>query len=114
MKRTNIDLTVELDEKNFPENIFWQAADMNPGKPEPTKAISLSLWDHNQKNTLRIDLWTKDMAVEEMKRFIIDSMGGFSQCILNATGDEYMSEEINKLCEKLVEHVKNEQKEQNG
>ena len=47
------------------------------------------------------------MKTDEMKRFYIDCLGGLSQSILSSTGDEYMSKETNKLCEKLIEHIKN-------
>ena len=60
-----------------------------------------------KKNTLRIDLWTKEMKTDEMKRFYIGCLGGLSQSILSSTGDEYMSKETNKLCDKLIEHIKN-------
>ena len=106
MKKSTIHFTVELDEKNVPERILWDATD----KPEPgvseTKAISVSLWDHSQKNTLRIDLWAKDMPVDEMKRFYIDCIGGLAQSALTATGDEHIANEINSLCERLVLHLK--------
>jgi gliding motility-associated protein GldC len=109
MKKSEINFKVELDENNVPEKIQWDATD----KPElgfsDSKSISISLWDHQQKNTLRIDLWTKDMPVNEMKRFYIDCLGGLSQSILTSTNDEFMADEINKLCEKLAHHVqKNE------
>jgi len=105
MKQSTINFKVELDEKNTPERIIWDASD-KPDELSETKSISLSLWDHVQKNTLRIDLWTKDMPVDEMKRFYIDCLGGLAQSALTATGDEYMSREINGLCEKLVKHIK--------
>jgi gliding motility-associated protein GldC len=108
MKKTTINFSIELDNQNIPEKITWQAQDMNPEQPETTHAIGVSVWDHKQKNTLRIDLWTNELTVDEMKRFVIESMGGFAQTVLNATGDEFMSSEINLLCDKLVEHVKNE------
>ncbi len=57
---------------------------------------------------MRIDLWTKDMPIDEMKRFYIDCLGGLSQSILNATGDEFMAAELNAVCDRLVEHVKKE------
>ena len=108
MKKSTIHFTVELDEKNVPERILWDATD----KPEPgaseTKAISVSLWDHSQKNTLRIDLWSKDMPVDEMKRFYIDCIGGLAQSALTATGDEHIANEINSLCDRLVLHLKSE------
>lgn len=106
MKKSTINFTVELDNNNIPEKIRWEATDNpEPGLAE-TKAISLALWDHLQKNTLRIDLWTKDMPVDEMKRFYVDCLGGISQNVLSATGDEHMATEINDLCERLVKHLK--------
>ena len=108
MKKSEIKLVVELDEDNIPEKIQWDADEKdNPGLSE-TKSMSLSLWDNDNKSTMRIDLWTKDMPVDEMKRFYIDCLGGLAQSILNATGDEYMNQEINNLCDHLVEHVKAE------
>lgn len=105
MKQSTINFKVELDDKNTPERIIWDASD-KPDELSETKSISLSLWDHVQKNTLRIDLWTKDMPINEMKRFYIDCLGGLAQSSLSATGDEYMSKEMNNLCEKLAKHLK--------
>ena len=108
MKKSEIRFSIDLDQKNVPEKIQWDATD----KPDPgltdTKSISVALWDHKQKNTLRIDLWTKDMPVDEMKRFYIECLGGLAQSALSATGDEFMASEINALCDRLVEHVRNE------
>ena len=106
MKKSTIHFTVELDENNVPDRILWDATDKpDPGVSE-TKAISVALWDHGQKNTLRIDLWSKDMPVEDMKRFYIDCIGGLAQSSLTATGDEHIASEINSLCERLVQHLK--------
>src|SRR6478736_8672329 len=106
MRKTEINFNIDLDQNNAPEKIMWDATD----KPETgfteAKSISISLWDHEQKNTMRIDLWSKDMPVEEMKRFYIDCIGGLAQSVLTATGDEYMSQEMNTLCQKLVEHLR--------
>ena len=106
MKKSTINFTVELDQNNVPNKILWDATE----KPEPgeseTKAISVSLWDHRQKNTLRIDLWAKDMPVNEMKRFYIDCIGGLAQSTLSATGDEFMASRMKELCEQLVQHLR--------
>lgn len=108
MKKSTINFTVQLDANNVPEKILWDATD----KPDPniseTKSISIALWDDKQKNTLRIDLWTKDMPLTEMKRFYIDCIGGLAQSMLTSTGDEAMARETNALCEKLVQIVKAE------
>ena len=108
MRETEIKIKVKLDEQNIPDKILWDADDKGTDGLSESKSVSLSLWDHDKKNTLRIDLWTKDMPIDEMKRFYIDCLGGISQTLLNSTGDQYMSNEINALCDRLVEHVKNE------
>ena len=108
MKKSTISFTIQLDQQNVPEKIFWDATEKpDPGLTE-TKSISIALWDHTQKNTLRIDLWAKDMPVDEMKRFYIDCLGGLAQSMLTSTGDDFMSNETNALCEKLVEHLRKE------
>ncbi len=108
MSTSEIKFKVSLDKENVPEKIEWDADHKDTRGWSETKSITVSLWDHNNKNSMRIDLWTKDMPIDEMKRFYIDCVGGLSQSILNATGDEYMSSELNAVCDKLVEHVKKE------
>lgn len=106
MKQSNIKFEIELDSNNVPDKILWDATDKPDGGASETKTISIALWDHEQKNTLRIDLWTKDMPVDDMKRFYVDCIGGLSQSVLSATGDEYMSNEMRQLCDRLVAHLK--------
>jgi gliding motility-associated protein GldC len=106
MKKSTINFTVELDDHNIPERIHWDATDSpDPGMVE-TKAMSVAVWDNKQQSTLRIDLWTKDMPVDEMKRFYVDCLGGIAQNVLTATRDEHISSEINALCDRLVAHLK--------
>lgn len=110
MKKSEINFQIELDEANLPKIINWDASDKEGEGLEATKSISLNVWDNVNHSTLRIDLWTDEMSVVEMKRFYIDILGGMAQTILNSTGDEYMSEEIKDLCDRLVKHVNEENK----
>lgn len=106
MKKSTIHIEVELDSDNIPENITWQASDNPEGDaPQKTKATSIALWDHETKQTLRIDVWSKDMPVDEMKKYYIDMIGGLAQSVMNATGDEFMSGEMKKLCDTFVEYL---------
>ncbi|MDL5049423.1 gliding motility protein GldC [Oscillatoria amoena NRMC-F 0135] len=105
MRKTTINFTIDLDSYNVPEKIEWNASDKPESVPTETKSISISLWDQSQKNTLRIDLWTKDMPIDEMKRFYIDCLGGLAQSILSSTNDEFMASETNALCDRLVKHL---------
>jgi len=108
MKKSTIQFNIELDQNNVPERILWDATDKPVDTPSETKSISISIWDAQQKNTMRIDLWTKEMPVDEMKRFYIECMGGIAQSALSATGDERFSTEINALCDRLVEIIRQE------
>lgn len=110
MKKSTINFEIELDKENIPEKIMWDATEKPEDGPAETSAINISLWDPNERNTMRIDLWTKEMPVDEMKRFYIDCLGGMAQSILNSTGDEFMASEMNALCDKLVEHIKKEER----
>ncbi|MCB0504376.1 MAG: gliding motility protein GldC [Cyclobacteriaceae bacterium] len=107
MKKSEVNFRIELDDKNVPETIQWDATD-KPGDMDHTKAISIGIWDDAEKNTMRLDLWTKDMPMHEMKMFYIDALGGMAQSILAATGDENMSRRINDLCNELGKELQNE------
>jgi gliding motility-associated protein GldC len=65
---SEITLRVGLDDNRIPEKLTWSAQDGGIDN-EASKAIMLSVWDHKKKDTLRMDLWTKDMPVDEMKQF---------------------------------------------
>lgn len=106
MKKSTIQFDIELDQSNIPDKIRWDANDKPEGGLTETKSISISVWDHAEKNTLRIDLWTKDMPVDDMKRFYVESIGGMAQSVLRATGDEFMAREMDALCDKLVEYLR--------
>ena len=110
MKKSEIVFTVELDDKNIPEKIFWDATD-NPNEGlEETKAISIALWDHFNHNTLKIDLWTKEMPVGEMKRFYIETITGMADALRTSTSDHKMADAIEDLCRKLSKNLEEELK----
>ncbi len=110
MKTSEIHFNITLDENNIPEDITWHATD-KPGDDDHTKAISIAVWDDREKNTMRLDLWTKEMQVVEMKKFYIDTLGGMGQSLLNATGDEAMAQQINALCDRLGKQLEKELQE---
>ncbi|MFL5731378.1 MAG: gliding motility protein GldC [Cytophagaceae bacterium] len=110
MKKSEIKFTIDLDQNNIPEQIFWEATDNPNGKKEETKAIALALWDHEQHASLRIDLWAKDMPVEDMKLFYLETIGGMADSISKSTGDEVMAGSMRDLVKKLLKHLDDEQK----
>jgi gliding motility-associated protein GldC len=103
MKKSEIQINIALDENNVPEEINWKASDLN--REAEAKAMILSLWDKNERNTLRIDLWTKDMEVEEMKFFIHQTILTLSDSFEKATGDQKMAATMRDFCEYYAEKM---------
>ncbi|GBD87433.1 hypothetical protein BMS3Abin03_01365 [bacterium BMS3Abin03] len=68
MKKSEIKIIVELDENMMPEKIKWEATDAGFNGTKPAKTLMLSLWDEKENVTLGIDLWTKEMTINEMNK----------------------------------------------
>lgn len=102
--KSTIALNVELDENRVPEKLFWTAQDGGITNEE-AKAMLLSVWDSKSQETLRIDLWTKDMPVEEMKVFFHQTLVAMSDTFLKATQDEKMTATMKDFCDYFAEKL---------
>jgi gliding motility-associated protein GldC len=98
MRKTKITIDVELDENHVPEKMTWNAEDGGIQHQE-TKAIMVSVWDEKAMEALRIDLWTKDMPVDHMKRFYHQIIVSLGQTYLRATGEEDVSHWLEEVAE---------------
>ena len=101
---SKIEMTVELDENRVPENLFWTAQDGGVANEE-AKAMMLSVWDQKKQETLRIDLWTKDMPVDEMKQFFHQTLVSMADSFEKATNDEKMSATMRDFCSYFAEKL---------
>jgi gliding motility-associated protein GldC len=111
MKKSEIYFSIALDDQHVPEAISWRATDAGD-TIHFAKAINVSLWDRNEAGTMKIDLWTKDMPVDEMRYFYIDTLGSMAESIERATNDKVMAQKMRQLAEELSKHVEEEQKNQ--
>lgn len=75
---SEIKFLVELDENRVPEKLTWSAQDGGVDLEE-AKAIMLNIWDSNAQEALRIDLWTKEMPVDEMKNVFSPNLSGYDR-----------------------------------
>jgi gliding motility-associated protein GldC len=110
MKKAEIKLTIDLDDNNVPESIMWESTDAQTKEALPVKSMMLALWDHNYKNTLRIDLWTKDMAVDDMKRFFYETLQTMGDSFLRATGEKNIVEDLRDYCAHFADKMEITQK----
>ena len=101
---SEIKFLVELDENRVPEKLTWSAQDGGV-EQEDAKAMMLSIWDSKVQETLRIDLWTKDMPVDEMKLFFHQTLVAMSDTFQRATQDEKMANTMKDFCDYFAEKL---------
>jgi len=104
MKESEIKIKISLDENKVPEKIHWTAKDAGEVNQQ-SEAILMSLWDAEKQNSLRIDLWTKDMKVDEMKTFFHQTLTAMTDTYERATGDEKMAKDMRQFCQYFGEEL---------
>ena len=98
MKTKEINFKVTLDENNLPQKIEWRAEGQDYSE---CKSMMVALWDAKENNTLRIDLWTRDMTVDEMKKFFHQNAVTMSDTYSRATGDDLNSKRVKHFFSEL-------------
>lgn len=101
---SEIRVTVGLDENRVPESLQWSAEDGDINNEE-AKAMLLSIWDSKNKESLKIDLWTKDMPVDEMKTFFHQTLMTMADTFMKATQDEKMTATMKDFCDYFAEKL---------
>ena len=101
---SKIEFKVGLDENKVPEEMHWSAQDGGINEEE-TKALMISVWDSNNKDTLRMDLWTKDMPMDEMKQFYHQTLLSMADSFERATSDNKMSATMRDFCDYFAEKL---------
>ena len=101
---SKIEFTIGLDENKVPEELHWSADDGNIKNAE-AKAMLISVWDNQKKDTLKVDLWTKDMPVDEMKVFFHQTLMAMSDTFFRATQDEKMTATMKDFCDYFAEKL---------
>jgi gliding motility-associated protein GldC len=97
VKTSEIKVIVGLNENNLPIAMKWTAQDGDVADAV-AKAMLLSLWDPSNNNTMKIDLWTKDMSVEEMKQFFHQTLLTMADTFERATGEHLICEDLRDYC----------------
>ncbi|MFT5103863.1 MAG: gliding motility-associated protein GldC [Candidatus Latescibacterota bacterium] len=102
--KSKIEIDVLLDENKVPEKLHWTAEEGGISKQE-AKAVFISVWDHKTKESLRIDLWTKEMPLDEMKIFFHQTLSAMSDTFERATNDDKMSATMRDFCDYFAEKL---------
>lgn len=114
--QSTISLNVVLDDNKLPDQITWSATQSEIETPTPAKAFLLSLWDGAEASALRIDLWTKNMAIDEMNDFFFQTLMTMADTYTRAVNNETLSNELKAFAKdfhkKAIAHLEASQNKQ--
>lgn len=116
MQVSTITIDVTLDPQKVPVDIHWNATQSNSEEKQQAKAMMVSFWDGREKAAMRVDLWTKEMMVDEMADFYYQNLMTMADTFERATHQQELVEEMKsfarnfykKFREKMNEEVKGE------
>lgn len=113
MHTSTITVNVSLDQDRVPTAIGWRATDSTAEMDQQAKAMMLAFWDGADKSALRIDLWTKEMMVDEMADFYYQVMMTMADTFQRATQQQELSEELKTFAQGFMKKFKTLQFKQN-
>ena len=103
MQKSTITIDVMLDPDKIPQQILWEASDSTAEMKQKAKAMCLAFWDAGDKSALRIDLWTKDMMVDEMGDFFYQMLATMADTFKRATNQDALAEEMKVFAKGFIE-----------
>lgn len=113
MTESDINIKVQLDGGKVPQQITWSATGSTSDSPQKAKAVFLAFWDAQDKSALRIDLWTKDMMVDEMANFYFQVFTTMADTFERATKHKELTQDIKKFAHDFHEKFIALEKEKN-
>lgn len=113
MENSTITIEVKLDEKKFPQQIEWNATGTTTEHTQQAKAIMLAFWDGLEKTAMRIDLWTKEMMVDEMADFFYQTLITMADTYNRATHQEDLMMELKEFAKQFYQKFRDSQLKQN-
>jgi gliding motility-associated protein GldC len=103
MTQSTITIDVTLDIDKIPEQISWNATQSSAEEAQKAKAMMLSFWDGQEKAALRIDLWTKDMMMDEMADFVYQNIMSMADNFERATRQQELSGDMKKFAKAFIQ-----------
>lgn len=113
MSESAIHIKVSLDDNKMPSDIIWSAPDNSLENTKKAKAFLLSIWDGRDKAALRIDLWTKDMMIDEMEDFFYQTLMTMADTYQRATRHSDMAAELKEFAKEFYQKSRVQQLREN-
>jgi len=111
MENSTITISVKLDENKIPQKIEWNAIGTTTEHKQQAKAFMLSFWDGMEKTAMRIDLWTKEMMVDEMADFYYQTLITMADTYNRATHDDELTNDMKEFAKNFYQKFREKVKE---
>jgi gliding motility-associated protein GldC len=109
MQESTITIDVQLDPEKVPSQISWKASGSSVDEPQKAKAMMLAFWDGADKTAMRIDLWTKEMMVDEMADFFYQTYMTMADTYQRATRNEELVKEMKDFAKNFYNKFREQQ-----
>ena len=100
MTNNQIIIDVTLGEDKIPSKIFWTASQSEDA--QESRAFFLSLFDPVHRDTLKIDLWTKDMSIPDMEIFMHNTLKSMGRSFAKAVGNTDMVGKFDEFADAIL------------
>jgi len=106
MNKSEIKITVTLNDDNQPTDIVWSADSPDGEQLRASKAMLLSLFDKESLETFKIDLWTLDLQVAEMDRMMFHTLRALTETYYTATKNEELASQMKSFVDHFGKYTK--------
>jgi gliding motility-associated protein GldC len=113
MTKADIHISVERDKTDI-TSITWQAEEAPEPGVQKAKAMILALWDQETRNSLRIDLWTKDMTVDDMNDFFFQTLLSMADTYSRATNNKDIMADMKIFAREFAEKASRKARQAGG
>lgn len=113
MHKSTISIEIELDENKVPQQIQWNASDSTADMMQSAKSMMVAFWDGADKSALRIDLWTKEMMVDEMADFYYQTFMGMADTYMRATQNKELVDDMKAFAKEFYKKFRDSQLKEN-
>lgn len=105
-REAEIRFYVQLDEERVPDRIQWEASEASESGKKDCRAIMLSIWDGQERSTLSIDLWTREMTTAEMDLFVVQALKKLSDTYRKSNNNGEVADLMDQFAEEVAGKLK--------
>ena len=103
MKKSRLEFDIELDVNQVPEKITMDSSDSQVELE--IKSLMVSAWDSKKRESLTVDLWTKDMMINDMYIMYHQTLHSMASSLERSTGHNKLADALRDYCDFFAEQT---------